>query len=67
MEEKKMSDIGKMCYITDKYSIFNGEWGVIKDFDGEYYHIAIANGALTLCIFTRKDIRIPRKQEFNGI
>ena len=62
-----MNHIGKFCYITDQLSIFHGDWGIIKDFDGEFYHVAIANGALTLPIFKRNEIRIPRKQEYNGI
>lgn len=62
-----MSDIGKKCYITDKESIFANEWGIIKDFDGEYYHVAIANGTSSLPIFKRNEIRIPRKQDYARI
>ena len=56
-------DIGKKCYITDKESIYFGEWGIIKDFDGEYYYVAIADGKSTLPVFGRSEIRIPRVQK----
>jgi hypothetical protein len=52
--------IGKKCYITDKESIYYGEWGIIRDFDGEYYHVAIADGGNSYPVFTRNEIRIPR-------
>ena len=54
--------IGKKFYITDKNSIYYNEWGIIKDYDGEFYHVAIANGTNTMPIFDRKQIKIPRKQ-----
>ena len=57
-----MDNVGKKCYITNKDSIYFGEWGIIKHFDGEYYHVAIANGTDTLPIFERDEIRIPKKQ-----
>lgn len=57
-----MNDIGKKCYIIDKESIYYGEWGIIKHFDGEYYHVAIANGK-NLVIFKRNEIRIPRNRK----
>lgn len=57
-----MKNIGKKCYITNKDSIYYGEWGIIKAFDGEYYHVAIADGKSSLPIFERDEIRIPRKQ-----
>ena len=59
-----MNNIGKKCYITDKNSIYYAEWGIIKDFDGEYYHIAIANGKGCLVVFKRNEIRIPRVKNF---
>ena len=33
----------------------NGEWGIVKHFDGEYYHVAIANGNEQV-IFTRSEL-----------
>ena len=57
--------IGKQVDIINKSSWAYGEWGVIKDFDGEYYYIAIANGDETL-IFKRNEFRVRRiKHEQN--
>ena len=53
------SCIGKKCFIKDKGSIYYNEWGIIKDYDGEFYHVAIANGK-NLSIFDRDQIRISR-------
>lgn len=60
-----MKNIGKKCYITNKDSIYFGEWGTIKHFDGEYYHVAIADGTNCLVVFARDEIRIPRSQNRN--
>ena len=57
-----MKNIGKKCYIIDKESIYYNEWGIIKHFDGEYYHVAIANGRDSLPIFKRNEIRIPKNK-----
>lgn len=57
-----MNNIGKGCYITAKESFYHDEWGIIKHFDGEYYHIAIRNDQNCCPIFTRNEIRIPKKQ-----
>ena len=37
-----------------------GQWGIIKDFDGIYYHIAIYNDVDMILIFTRDEIRKER-------
>ena len=52
--------IGRKVYITDTDSIYFGEWGIIKDFDGEVYYIAIANGKDSLPIFDRDQFKVPR-------
>lgn len=52
--------IGRIVTITDKSSWAYGEWGIIKEFDGEYYHISIANGDPTL-IFSRNEFKVRRK------
>ena len=52
--------IGKEVTITDKTSWACGEWGVVKDFDGEYYHVAPWNGE-TQIVFTRSDFRVKRR------
>lgn len=55
-------NIGKLCYIKNKESIYFEEWGVIKHFDGELYHVAIANGCESMAAFDRSEIHIPRNQ-----
>lgn len=56
-----MNLIGKEVIITQRYSWLYGEWGIVKYFDGEYYHIAPWNGEETL-VFTRDGFRVRRKQ-----
>lgn len=53
--------IGRKVYITDPESIYCGEWGTIVHYDGECYHIAIANGHHFYPIFDRDQFRVPRK------
>ena len=48
-------------YTKNKDSIYVGEWGIIKHFDGEYYYIAIANGCDGLPVFERDEFVIRRK------
>ena len=63
MRSDKMSKlIGKRCYVTDKNSIYYNEWGIIKLYDGEFYHVAIANGTDSMPIFDRQQIKISRNQ-----
>lgn len=50
--------IGKEVTIINKESIYYHEWGIIKDYDGEFYYIAIANGEDSLPIFDRKEFRL---------
>lgn len=52
--------IGKRAIITDKESIYHGEWGIIDHFDGECYHIKIANGSSMVPMFDRDQFRVPR-------
>lgn len=60
MQTFKSKLIGKKVYITDKDSIYYNEWGIIKYYDGECYHIAIANGDDSLPIFNRDQFIIKR-------
>ena len=53
--------IGKRVYITDKKSMYNGEWGIIVDYDGDVYHVAIARDRKHHVIFDRNQFRVPRK------
>jgi hypothetical protein len=52
--------IDQKVYITDKESIYYGEWGIVKAYDGQCYHIAIANGTDCMPIFDRKQFKIYR-------
>ena len=53
--------IDKLVIIKNKDSIYCGEWGIIKHFDGEYYHIAIANDTKHLVVFERDEFTVRRK------
>ena len=50
--------IGKMVTIKD--GIYKGERGIVKDYDGVFYYIAIATGTGSLPIFTRDEFRVPK-------
>ncbi len=52
---------GQKVYITDKESIYFDEWGTVVDFDGECYHVAIANGKSAV-IFNRNQFKVPRNK-----
>jgi hypothetical protein len=56
-----MKNVGKMCYVKDRNSIYFNEWGIIKDFDGDWYHVSMLNDKNLIVIFDRNEIRIPRK------
>lgn len=50
--------IGKEA--TIKTGIHKGDWGIIKFYDGEYYHIAIFGDKNDCPVFTRDEIKIKR-------
>lgn len=54
--------IGKRVIVNDKESIYHKEWGIVALFDGDYYHVKIANGEYDTPIFSRNQLRVPRKQ-----
>ena len=54
--------IGKRVIITDKESVYFGEWGIIDDFDGDYYTVRIANDFKSLPVFQRNEFRVPRME-----
>lgn len=60
---KKSKMIGKVAYVTDKESIYFEEWGVIAQFDGECYHLKIANGSGAMPMFDRDQLYVPRQQQ----
>lgn len=53
--------IGKKVWIKDNVdSWMAGEWGIIKDFDGENYYIAHADNPDMELIFARSEFIIHR-------
>ncbi len=52
--------IGKEVTITTKDSWAFGEWGIVRMFDGEYYHIAPWNDEKISLVFTRDEFRVKR-------
>lgn len=55
--------IGKRVYVTDRESIYFGEWGIVDYFDGECYGIRIADGSAekySVPIFNRNQFKVPR-------
>ena len=54
--------IGKKVIITTKDSWAYDEWGIVRMFDGEYYHISIAGTDDMDLIFTRDEFRVPREK-----
>lgn len=54
--------VGKRVYIIDKESIYYGEWGIVAHYDGDSYHIRIANGSDSVPVFDRKQFMVPRKK-----
>lgn len=49
--------IGKIVKIKSRDSEYCGEWGVVKYFDGDDYHIALWNGEPYL-IFSRSEFTV---------
>lgn len=49
--------IGKRA--TIKCGMYKGEWGIIKHYDGEYFHIALWNGNSQL-VFERNEFTVHR-------
>ena len=58
MAESKL--IGKVAVIIDRESVYHGEWGIISHYDGELYHVKIANGGDSVPVFDRDQFRVPR-------
>jgi len=56
--------IGKKVIITTKGSMEYDQWGIVKFFDGDSYHIAIANSSSITQIFDRDEFRVPRNQKY---
>lgn len=55
--------LGRKVYITDKESIYCGEWGIVDDYDGDVYYIRIADGSsahYSVPVFERSQFKVPR-------
>lgn len=63
MMAQKSRMISKRAYVTDKESIYFGEWGTIAHYDGECYHLKIANGSGSMPMFNRDQLWVPRQQQ----
>ena len=51
--------IGKKVIITNRDHYLFGEWGIVKYYDGERYHVAPWNGDEEL-VFDRDEFRVRR-------
>lgn len=60
-EDKHSSLIGKEVTITTRNSPYYGEWGIVKYFDGDDYHIALWDGNDQM-IFSRDEFKVKRNQ-----
>lgn len=40
-----------------------GNWGIVRNFDGDYYHIAIFGDLSTTLIFDRSQFTVTRKSK----
>jgi len=56
--------VQKKVLITDKTSDYYDEWGHIIEFDGDSYHVAIADGKDSVPIFYRDQFRV-YKSKYN--
>ena len=58
-------DVGSVAFITDKNSMYCGDWGriIYVDEDG-VYGIAIADDLNSVPEFSRNQFRIPKEQSY---
>ncbi len=50
--------VGKVVNIKSDDSMYDGEWGVVKNCDKDYYFVAISNSKDTCSVFIRKELRV---------
>lgn len=55
--------VQKKCYITNKDSIYYGEWGIITAFDGDAYYVAIAGEYNSQPTFYRDEFVVRRNKK----
>ena len=56
--------IGSVVFITNKDSMYYGEWGRVVYIDGDIYGVAIADGMNNIPEFTRNEFRFPKIQSY---
>lgn len=54
--------IGQEVRITNKESRDFGNWGIVKLFDGQDYHVAMNGDGNAQLAFSRSEFRIPKNQ-----
>jgi len=54
--------VGKKVIITDKESWFYNEWGTIKEVDGDFYYVAIADGLDSVPVFNRDQFKVCKEK-----
>ena len=59
-----MNYIGREATVKARDSFHYGDWGIIVDFDGDYFHIAIFGDDKDVCVFARDEIKIERPCEY---
>jgi hypothetical protein len=57
---RDLSSIGRKVNIIDKESMYYSEWGTVQAFDGEYYHVAIANDTDCVPIFLKDQLEFSK-------
>ena len=57
---KKTKLEGKRVVITNRDSIYYGEWGIVRGFDGDVYYVAIANDENAMPVFNRDEFKVRR-------
>ena len=55
--------VGTRVTIVSPESWDNGGWGIVKGFDGENYHVAMYGDENMQPIFTRAELRVPKRQQ----
>lgn len=50
--------IGDKVLVKTKRSIYYNEWGIVKYFDGDYYHVGIANDNKCAIIFSGNELKL---------
>lgn len=55
---KSAKELPEGTKVIIKTGDLKGEWGVVKMFDGEYYHVAPWNDSKQALIFERSELKV---------